>query len=146
MRRRHAAVLLCLLAAIAAGCGGRAPSDEEQVRDKLAELARATEDKDYKTLCTRVLSSDVLEGITQIGLPCEVALRNALGDVEDPQLTVGKVTVNGDRATADVRTTAAGQQPSRDRVTLVKVAQGWRVSSLSGGEAAAASPTPTPTP
>jgi hypothetical protein len=42
--------------------------------------------------------------------------------------------VKGDRATAEVSTSADGQEPSRDVVELVLVPKGWRVSSLAGGE------------
>jgi hypothetical protein len=38
--------------------------------------------------------------------------------------------VRGERATAQVRTSAAGQQPSRDTVALEKVDGVWRIASL----------------
>ena len=71
-------------------------------------------------------------------------MRNSLRDVRNPQLTVGAVDVSGERATAEVRTSAEGQDPSRDTVTLVKTDEGWRVSDLGGGSQEEPSPTPTP--
>jgi len=43
---------------------------------------------------------------------------------------VGRVTVEGDRARAEVRTSARGQEPSQDVIRLVRVAEGWRIASL----------------
>ena len=138
-------LLTCLLAAAlgAAGCGDRTPSDEEQVRTVLNTFARAVEGRDYETLCTKVFSPRLLEGVTQIGLPCEVAMRNSLGEVESPRLTVGGIDVAGSKATAEVRSSAENQEPSSDTVRLEKVGGSWKVSAL-GEESAEPRPTPTP--
>jgi hypothetical protein len=40
--------------------------------------------------------------------------------------------VTGDAATADVRTSAAGQEPSRDTLRLARVDGTWRIASLAG--------------
>ena len=81
-------------------------------------------------------------------------MRNSTGSLEDPKLTVGKVTVDGNTAMAEIRTSATGQQPSSNVIQLTLIKAQWRVSALSAGPAttpdaspgAAASPTPTPTP
>jgi hypothetical protein len=140
--RRVLASSLSLLALLAAGCGGRTPSDEEQIRDVLASFSKAVEGRDYQKLCDDVFAPKLLEGIKGIGLPCEVALRNSLGEVQDPRLTVGAVGVKGDKATAEVRTSAEGQPPSSDTLELQRVDGKWKVSALSGGAKPAASPTP----
>jgi len=134
-----AALALLLLA----GCGSREPSDEEQVRDTLAAFARAVEGRHYQRLCDEILAPELLDGIAQIGLPCEVALRQSLEEVREPQLAVGAVDIQGTAATAEVRTAAAGQEPSQDTLRLVKVdEQGWRVSSLGSEDRPAPAPTP----
>jgi hypothetical protein len=126
-----AAVLTAALPGSAlAGCGDRTPSDAEQVRNVLQTFATATEHRDYAKLCDDVFSPSLLSGLQEIGLPCEVAMKKSLGQVRNPRLTVGKVTVKGRTASADVRTTADGQQPSSDIVKLEKGKSGWRVSSL----------------
>ena len=38
-------------------------------------------------------------------------------------------------ATAEVRSSAAGQAPSEDQVKLVKVGDDWRIASLGAGAA-----------
>jgi hypothetical protein len=129
--RRAIPAALAAVALLAAGCGG-GQSDEEQVRETVAELGRATEQKDYQALCDRILAPSLIEELKEVGLPCEVALQQALGDVEDPKLTIGKVTVDGDRAEAEVRTSAQGQAPSQDVVELERVEDDWRISALAG--------------
>ena len=135
-------LLLTLLAVGLPGCGGREPSDEEQVRTVLSSFARAVEGRDYQKLCDDIFAPKLLEGLAGIGLPCEVALRNSLGEVQDPRLTVGAIDVKGAKATAEIRTSAEGQSPSSDELELQRVDGKWKVSALSAGEAPSASPTP----
>jgi pantothenate kinase len=119
------------LAAALAGCGS-GPSAQEQVRDTLDELGRATAAKDYQALCDEVFAPKLVEKLQQVGLPCEIAMQRSFEDVQNPRLTIGKITVAKDEksATAEVRSSASGQAPSQDTVELVPVDGGWRVSSL----------------
>ena len=129
MRRSIAAAALA--AAALAGCGS-GPSTQEQVRQTLDEFGRATAAKDYQALCDRVFAPELITKLTEVGLPCEVAMQRSFEDVENPRLTIGRITVaeNEKSAKAEVRSSATGQAPSRDTVTLVPVDDGWRVSSL----------------
>jgi hypothetical protein len=141
---RRALAVLSLMPALLAvgGCGTREPSDEEQVRATLRALADGTRAKDYQRLCDKVFAKKLLDGITRIGLPCEVALRQAYADVRDPQLVIGRIQVSGNEASADVRSSALGQSPSSDTVRLVKADAGWRVSSLGDSSPGSAAPAP----
>ena len=127
-RVRSLATALALLAL--AGCGDQGPTPEEQVRSTVTEFGRATAAKDYQALCDRLLAPSLVEEVESIGLPCEVALRQGLGQVRDPRLTIGRIEVRDDRASAQVRTTAAGEQPSEDTLELVDVDGSWKISSL----------------
>ncbi len=126
---RGCAAALAVALALA-GCGDSEPTPEEQVRATLTAFSRATAAKDYQALCDRLLAPSLIEDLKKIGLPCEIALEQGLADVEQPRLIVGRVTVKGRRATAEVRTSAAGQAPSRDTIALEETEQGWRISSL----------------
>src|SRR5215207_5311113 len=125
-------VLLVIAACALVGCGDGGPSDEEQIRSTLAAFQRATAGRDYSALCERILAPKLIQTVEQIGLPCEVALEKGFEDVRDPRLTVGAITVAEDSATAQVRSSAAGQSPSEDTVQLVRDGDGWRIASLAG--------------
>lgn len=129
---RRALAVTAAVAALLAGCGDSEPTAREQVRQTLDEFGRATAAKDYQALCDRVFAPELVEKLTQVGLPCEVAMQESFEDVENPRLTIGEITVADDekRATAQVRSSATGQTPSQDEVELVPVGDGWRVSSL----------------
>ncbi len=125
---RYLAPALALL--ILAGCGDSGPTPEEQVRSTVAEFGRATAAKDYTALCDHILAPALIEEVESIGLPCERALRQGLGEVEDPQLTIGRIDIRDDNATAEVRTSAAGEEPSKDTLQLVNLDGVWKISSL----------------
>jgi hypothetical protein len=117
---------------LAAGCGGEpAATPEQRVRATLRDFGRATAAKDYERLCTRIFSPELVRNLSDIDLPCEKALQEGLASVTDPRLSVGRVTVRGDKASAEVASSAAGQEPSRDTVELVRTKDGWRIAKLS---------------
>jgi len=126
----RAAVAVLLAAALLVGCGDSGPTDEEQVRQVVTELGRATAAKDYQALCDRILAPSLVEEVESIGLPCERALAQGLGEVEDPRLTIGRIEIREDEASAEVRTSAAGEAPSQDTLRLVNVDGAWKISSL----------------
>ena len=113
--------------------GGR--DDEALVRDALARYEQASADKDYQTLCDELLAASYVRQTASSGLPCEVALKTALEDVRNPTLDVLSVEVNGDRALARVRGTAAGQVPGEANYTLVREDDAWRILPPRAGNA-----------
>jgi hypothetical protein len=114
-------------ACVLAGCGG---NDRDNVQAKMQQFLHATASKDYNTLCAQVLAPNLLERLASSGVPCETAMRIALSGVRNPTLSIGRITVNGQRASAITLTGATGQQASLDAIELVKTGQGWRVASL----------------
>ena len=115
---------------LVAGCGDEGPTPEEQVRATVTAFGRATADKDYQELCDRLLAPSLVEDVESIGLPCEVAMRRGLGDVREPRISIGTVRIDGERATVDVPTSAAGEEPSQDSLQLLRIGDDWRISSL----------------
>src|SRR4029450_3989092 len=130
MLRAVRALAPALVLLVLAGCGDAGPTPEEQVRTAVGDFGRATAAKDYRPLCERILAPKRVDRVTQVGLPCETALREGLGSVRDPHLTIGRVQVDGDRASAEIRTSAAGQEPSKDTLKLVNVNGTWKIFSL----------------
>jgi hypothetical protein len=123
------ALVAVLAAALLAGCGA-GPSDEEKVRQTLDDFGKATVSKDYQALCDHIFAPQLVDKLKEVGLPCEVALQQSLGDVKDPRITVGRITIADKLAKAEVRTSATGETPSQDTVELVPVDDTWRISSL----------------
>jgi len=128
-----AAVLV--IALLGAGCGGEKTTEEDRVRDVLAQLQTAVAAGDYRRLCTRILSRALVTRVRSVGLPCERALAVGLGTVKRPTVKVTRVRLRGERlALAEVRTGAQGQAPATDTFRLVKENGTWRVDSLSGAQ------------
>ena len=121
---------LLAVAAVLAGCGEKEPTPEEQVRTTLTSFSRATAAKDYQKLCDKLLAPSLVSDLKKIGLPCEIALQQGLGDVRQPRLIVGTVTVDGKKAVAEVQTSAEGEAPSKDSIELERTDAGWRIASL----------------
>jgi hypothetical protein len=119
--------LLALLVVILALQLGGGRDDDKLVRAALVRYEKASRDKDYQTLCDDLFASSFVRQTASSGLPCEVALRTALQDVRNPTLQVLSVEVNGDRALARVRGSAAGQVPGEDNYTLVRENGAWRI-------------------
>jgi hypothetical protein len=130
MLRRVRFLAPAIVLLVLAGCGDQGPTPEEQVRSTVTEFGRATAAKDYQALCDRLLTPSLVEEVESIGLPCEVAMRQGLGRVREPRLTIGRVEVRENRASAEIRTSAAGEDPSRDTLELVNVDGVWKISSL----------------
>jgi hypothetical protein len=130
VRRRRIALAVPVAVLALAGCGSGGPTDEQLVARAVTAFGRATAAKDYRALCDGILAPSLIEQVTSIGLPCEKALERGLGGVRSPRLTLGAVTIDGDTATAEVRTAAANQAPSRDTLRLERVHGSWRIASL----------------
>ena len=119
------------------GCGAastRSPAaEQQQVRGTLQRFANASAAGDYASMCQSLLAGRLIAKIRSLGVPCELAVRTGLSSVKDPRLSVQSVRIDGDRASALVRSTAQGQRPSTDIVQLVREGGRWRVASLASG-------------
>lgn len=116
-------------AALLAGCGDDGLPDDVEVRRTLDAYGKAAQKRDYPKVC-EAYAARVHEALNERGLPCEQAMEIAFGKLKGLKLTVGKVKVDGDRASADVRSEAKGQKPSTDVIRLVREDGDWRISEL----------------
>ena len=114
--------------------------EDKRVRDTLSSFAEASREKDYQALCDDLLSSRLVDQLRTADQPCEVVLRIGLSEVQNPTLEVLSVTVDGDEATAQVDTAAAGQPPLKTSILLVREDGDWRISSLPDEQRSAATP------
>ena len=127
---RHLVLLAAAVAAVAGGCSRE--SDEDKVRDTLEGYVEAVERKDYNALCDDFFATKLVQEVRR-SVPCEVALSrfSDLGTARKPELRILRVRVDGTRATADVRSSAANQPPSEDTVQLIQEGDDWRIIALS---------------
>ena len=84
-------------------------------------------------MCAELLAKPVIDSVRRAGLSCESAMKSALQGVQSPKLEVGEVTIKGNRASAEVHTTAANQPASDDTVALVREGGDWKIGALGGG-------------
>jgi hypothetical protein len=129
MPARFPTVVALLCALLLSACGRE--SEEREVRDTLETFAKATAAKDYQRLCDELFSEKLVNEVNET-YPCELALKNSdLATAKDPKLEVRSVKIEGERATARVRSSAANQPASEDTVQLVRENEQWRIAALS---------------
>lgn len=125
---RHACGLVLLAAAcVLAGCGA---SSSQQVQAKLQQFAHAVAGHDAATLCRQVLAPALVQRFANVGLDCEQAMQTYFASVNDPSLSISKVSIHGPTASAVVLASARGQQSAIDSVQLIQTKDGWRLASL----------------
>lgn len=118
-------IVATALAAAACGSG-----QQDQVKAKVLELGRTAATHDYRRMCDDVLAPSLVLRLRAYGVSCERAMRIAFSGVRDPAISVGRVDVKGDVASADTLSIAVGQRASLVTIGLVKTRRGWRIVSL----------------
>ncbi|MEA2210877.1 MAG: hypothetical protein QOF83_825 [Solirubrobacteraceae bacterium] len=97
---------------------------------KVQQFAQATAGKNVHALCTQVLAPSLVARLTAAGISCDQAMKIFVDSVANPTISVSKITVNGNRASAVVLAGATGQTPSLQRIQLIQTQSGWRLASL----------------
>lgn len=127
-RAALAACVACAATVFALGCGST--SDVQDVRSAVERFGDATADKDYQEICDELIADTLVESVEAVGLPCELAFKRGLENVEEPSLAIGQVDVNKSKALVRVRSEAKGQPASEDTLELVLQGGEWKVSAL----------------
>ena len=109
----------------ATGCG---ESEQEQAREVVQDYVDAVGDQDYDTVCD--LYSDKLKDELAIGDNCPAFVQEQTSGAGAQNLEVVEVTVNGDRATADLNSQSEGEGASRIGLTLERQDDTWRISGF----------------
>jgi hypothetical protein len=126
MRLARGFSLMCV-AYVVAGCGASA---SQQVQAKVEQFAHATAKRDYHQLCTQVLAPNLISHLAAAGLSCDQAMKAFVSSVQDPTISVSKVSVHGNSASAVVLAAASGQTAAIESIQLVQTSDGWRLASL----------------
>jgi PBP1b-binding outer membrane lipoprotein LpoB len=133
-------------ALLLAGCGQAQKSstdkfqgEQKAVAQTIEDLQKAGKDRDANKICEQLLAPSLVSKIEQAGNgDCSKVLDDALADADTFELTVEKVTINGTRATAVVKS-EAGDKDRTDSLVLEKAGSSWKIASL-GDTAGGASP------
>jgi hypothetical protein len=118
-------LLVCALAPTACG-----QTTQGTIKAKVQQLAQAVDQRDYATICQEILAPSLVAHLLRNGIPCQEAMRLALGRIRQPQVSVGKVVIRGSRAWAITLTAAQGQRATLTAIALRRTRQGWRITSL----------------
>ncbi|MDO8443383.1 MAG: hypothetical protein Q7S78_00020, partial [Candidatus Azambacteria bacterium] len=104
-------------------------AEQQAVISRLAEFGDATQEKDFKKICTDYLSEEA----AKLGGDCEKTLKKSGDSIKTFKITVTGVKLgkDGKTATADTITDVNGEAGTSQPISLVKDESGeWRVTIL----------------
>ena len=126
---RRLLTLTLVAAACLAACGG---NDKQQAGDTVKQFFTALEKRDLGKLCDRLLTKDLLQRTTgatgdRAGQECRRQFKD-IKATDFKLVSVGDVTVNGDKAT--VQATIERQGQSQPQIFRLKKEDGdWRLAN-----------------
>jgi len=127
---RRLLTLTLVAAACLGACGGG--NDKQQAGDTVKQFFAALEKRDLGKLCDRLLTKDLLQRTTgatgdRAGQECRRQFKD-IKATDFKLVSVGDVTVNGDKAT--VQATIERQGQSQPQVFRLKKEDGdWRLAN-----------------
>jgi outer membrane PBP1 activator LpoA protein len=132
---------LALVAAVVlAGCTTQSSSDDSTskfrgdqrlVANTVEDFESAASKGDQDKICRDLLAKALVDDYAQRGGTCEKAVDAALKDTDSFDLTVERVSISGQEATASVKADR-GKKDINQSLTLVKQGAGWRISAFAG--------------
>ena len=129
-----AAVLLTGCAAQSSGNNddtSKFTGDQRLVANTVEDFESAASKGDQNKICRDLLATALVRQYAQRGGTCEKAVDGALKDADSFGLTVEKVAINGQDATATVKADR-GKKDINQAIVLVKQGAGWRISEFQG--------------
>lgn len=130
-------LLSVLVVAVLGGCGGGGGSDPEpvtgaskQVVEAVAELERATVERDFAAICDELFSDDARSRAG--GDDCAASLRSGSAGVREPRIQLLSIRIDGERASVRVRTSAASQASVDETIELVREDDRYLIAALGG--------------
>jgi len=130
---RCALALAFVFLLVVAGCGG---NDKDEVESTVRDFVKATNDRDTGKWCGDLVTKDFIEQATgATGDEAKSACKEQLKSLKRPSvrlIRIGRVKVDGDKATATAILDTQGQRgPQVFR--LEKQDGDWRITTGSGG-------------
>jgi len=132
-------VALVLLLVAVTGCGTQASTssvdkftdkDQKAVAQQIEDLASAGKRNKPDDICSNILSQELVSQLNAAGTDCATEMSKAIEDANEFNLTVEKVTVNGNTATAEGKQGDDGRSETRE---FTREKNAWRAGSVSSG-------------
>ena len=133
--RRSLRLLPLLLAAVIAGCGqaqssaGDFKGAEKDVAETIEQLQTSAQNRKPEDVCADVLARALVEKLKTSGSDCVDEMEKLIGDADDYELDVTKVTISGTTASATVK----ARRGDREGVTTFALAREdseWRLTDF----------------
>lgn len=140
--RRPLAVALLAGAAIATGCGAEEGADvssasfaepeRRAVAAAVTDFADAARTREYEEICADLLAAPLVKKLDDArGTErCPDQLENSLRDVDESDLAVRDVRIDGTSAVAVVQPTKTGDVEQQSRFTLSKEGSRWKLAGI----------------
>jgi putative lumazine-binding protein len=105
--------------------------DQRLVANTVEDFESAASKGDQDKICRDLLAKALVQQYAQHGGTCEKLVDATLKDTDSFNLTVERVTISGQQATASVKADR-GKNDINQALTLVKQGTGWRISAFEG--------------
>jgi hypothetical protein len=135
MRSAHALITLAAAGVALAGCSATPPSSAKDFKGAEKDVAQVVDDmqKAGRTgkpdkLCDDIFTADLANRFKAGAATCVDEVEKAMRDVNDYDLKVTDITVDGNSATAKVE---QGKEKRSGTIGFQRVGGAWRVSSIS---------------
>jgi hypothetical protein len=135
MRRVHALITVAAAGLALAGCTATPPTSAGDFKGAEKDVAQVVDDmqKAGRTgkpdkLCNDIFTADLANQFKAGAETCVDEVEKAMRDVNDYDIKVTAVTVDGDTATAKVE---QGKEKRTGTIGFQKIGNAWRVSSIS---------------
>jgi hypothetical protein len=124
---------LCV-AAVIAGCGtttstGSYKGESKKVAQTISNLQSDATSANASKVCSRDLAASVLKRLEASGTNCKKVLEGQLKEIDTYALSVESISVQGQDATAKVKSTWSGKE-SIHELSFVREGGAWKVSDL----------------
>jgi outer membrane PBP1 activator LpoA protein len=130
--------VVLLAAVLVAGCTTQSSNDDSTskfrgdqrlVANTVEDFESAASKGDQDKVCRDLLAKALVAQYAQRGGTCEKAVDAALKDTDSFDLTVERIAISGQEATATVKADR-GKNDINQSLTLVKQGAGWRISAF----------------
>ena len=126
------AVVLASIGQTACGTGVSTSGftgEKKAVAQRISDFKRDATAAEEQKVCQNDLAGAVRAQLKTAGSDCQTALKSQLGQIDTLELTIASIQVNGDTASAQVKSTWSGKTRA-STLRLLKEGGAWRIAGL----------------